>query len=399
MRRWFSFALFLSIVLAVFGGLHYYLYSRIASWVDGGIPLATAFAVFAVLPVGSRITERFSRSQYVPVWWLAACWMGVAFYLLVFLLAGHFVEAAVAAAGAWPGDHAKPWTVGVPVVLAAATSLAALYQGNRRPRVSEVEVTLDGLGPAAEGATIVHISDVHVGSLVGEGKVRALVDQLRALEPDIVVITGDLVDERPEKLAACGRHLAELRGKLGTYAVTGNHEFYSGVAESVAWMKRAGIRVLSNEVVEPVEGLLIAGFHDPTGVGWGDARFRSTREDIEAVLQGREGGKATVVLYHQPVRVGMFERAGVDLLLCGHTHGGQLWPFRYLTALRYRHTQGMYREGNMQVYVCRGTATWGPPMRLPGPPEIVRFRLRRFHHGASTSTNTGTSDEDELHHS
>lgn len=378
MPRWLSFAVFLSTVLAVFGSLHYYLYSRLESWLQqGSWWLPAGFAVLAVSPVLARVSERQLRVLYPPLWWLAATWMGVGFYLLVFLSAGHLVETAMLVAGAWPGAHASVVTVGGGFALSIVFALVGLVVGARRPVVTEVDVLLANLPASADGTTVVQISDVHVGSLVDARKVRRLVDQINALEPDLVVVTGDLVDERPEGLGTCGELLARLEARAGVFAVSGNHEFYAGPEASVAWMQQAGIRVLDNEVVEPIEGLLLAGFHDPTGVGWGNPRFRATPSEIAGVLANRETGKPTVALYHQPVLVDVFADAGIDLLLCGHTHGGQLWPFRHLTALRYRYTQGLYEQGGMRVYVCRGTGTWGPPMRVPHPAEVVRFRLRR----------------------
>lgn len=378
MRRWLSFAMFLSVVLTVFGSLHYYLYSRLDTWIHpGGWLLPLAMGALAVSPVAARLSERVSRFVYVPLWWLAATWMGVAFYLLVFLSSGHLVETAIHVAGAWPVGGTSRFTVGGGVLLTAVASIVGLVFGERQPCVTELDVALPGLPEEAEGLTVVQISDVHVGALVGERKVRRLVEQINAMSPDLVLITGDLVDERPDKLRACGKVLAGLKARAGVFSITGNHEFYSGPGAAIAWMKRAGIRVLDNEVVEPVPGLQLAGFHDPTGIEWDDRRFRATPTDIEETLARRDEGKPTIALYHQPLLVDRFARAGVNLLLCGHTHGGQLWPFRHLTALRYRYTQGLYEESGMRMYVCRGTGTWGPPMRLPQPAEIVRIRLRR----------------------
>ena len=381
MPRWTTFLVFISVVLLVFGGLHAYLFVRIDAWLGwtgfAGGALKATMASLAVLPVASRVLERKGPGIYRIAWWIASVWMGLAFYLLLFLLAGQAIESAVQVAGAWPGTQALRYTVGIPVVLALAVGGHGVWSAHRGARVTEREVQLRDLPPEADGMTIAQISDVHMGSIVGPHRVAAIVARLQGLAADAVVITGDLVDERPSRLTACVRAFAPLRPSLGIFAVTGNHEFYAGVDASVELMTNAGFRVLENEAVELRPGIVLAGFHDPTGIQWGDARWRSTPKDFDRVLGDRADGRTRIVLYHQPTFADHFERLGVDLMLCGHTHGGQLWPFRHLVTLRYRYVDGLYEVGAMLLNVCRGTATWGPPMRVGAPAEIVHFTLRR----------------------
>jgi len=381
MSRVGSMVIFICVVLLVFGGLHTYLYVRIETWLGwsgaAGGALKVAMGSLAVLPVASRVLQRGGPGLRALLWWLASVWLGLAFYLLLFLLAGQLVESALQVAGAWPGMQALRFTVGLPVAAAVSVVAFGVWSARSGPVITRREVYLRDLPPAADGLALAQISDVHMGSLVGPRHVALIVDRLRSLSPDAVVITGDLIDEDPSSLGEAIAQFAPLRPPLGIFAVTGNHEFYAGASESVDLMSGAGFRVLENDAVELVPGVVLAGFHDPTGIRWGASRWRSTPQDFARVLGDRADGRTRLVLYHQPTLLEQFENLGVDLVLSGHTHGGQLWPFRYLVRLRYPHVDGLYRVGALQLNVCRGTATWGPPMRVGAPAEIVVLTLRR----------------------
>jgi len=160
---------------------------------------------------------------------------------------------------------------------------------------------------------------------------------------------------------------------LGVYAVTGNHEFYAGVEQSSAFMESAGIQVLRNRIVTVADSLQIIGIDDPSG-------FRQMGEeepDIERVFMNYHENLPSILLIHQPVGFEQFAGKGIDLVLSGHTHGGQLWPINYIIKLFYSHPTGLFHIGESTLYVSRGAGTWGPPMRFKAPAEIVLVRLVR----------------------
>lgn len=196
-----------------------------------------------------------------------------------------------------------------------------------------------------------------------------------ALEPDVIAITGDLVDGTVEDLREHVAPLAGLRAKHGVYFVTGNHEYYSGVDAWIAELSRIGVRVLRNERVEIRVGddaIDLAGVDD-----FSARRVPGHGPDLKRALEGRDPARELILLAHQPRAIEEASRLGVGLQLSGHTHGGQIWPWTYLVYLQQPYVSGLHRHGDAQVYVSRGTGYWGPPMRLGADAEITKLTLVR----------------------
>lgn len=195
---------------------------------------------------------------------------------------------------------------------------------------------------------------------------------MNALEPDLIAITGDLVDGTVAQLQEQTAPFKGLRAKDGVFFVTGNHEYYTGdVDEWLSWLSAAGIRPLRNERVVIRDGFELAGTDDRTARGPGHG------EDIPNALRGRDPRKPLILMAHQPKSFFQAAELGADLQLSGHTHGGQIYPFTYLVALFQPYVAGLYQRGDSQIYVSRGTGTWGPPMRLGAPAEITEIELWR----------------------
>ncbi len=269
--------------------------------------------------------------------------------------------------------RASAWTV---IVLALAGTLAGFYNARRRARVVDVDVPIAGLPQDLDGFTIVQISDIHVGPTIKRRYVQAIVDAVNEQLPDMIAITGDVVDGSVEQLADQSRPLGELRAPFGVYLVTGNHEYYSGAAPWIAEFRRLGLRVLLNEhaVIHP-SGLpvVVAGVTDYSAGAY-DPHQRS---NPSAALAGAPADAAVrILLAHQPRSAPAAEPAGYTLQLSGHTHGGQFFPWGFFVRFQQPFTAGLHRLGKMWVYTSRGTGYWGPPKRLWAPSEITRLRLR-----------------------
>jgi hypothetical protein len=241
--------------------------------------------------------------------------------------------------------------------------------------VKEVLVKLHRLHRALDRTTIVQLSDVHVGPTIGRNFVQRIVDQVNALNPDVVAITGDLVDGSVHSLRDHVAPLAKLRAKHGVYFVTGNHEYYSGAESWCRELERLGIRVLRNERVTIGEG---SDSYDLAGIDDYQAhRFgRGHGADLPRAVEGRDPNRELVLLAHQPRAAFEAVEHGVGLQLSGHTHGGQIWPWNYLVKLQQPVVSGLERIGQTWVYVSNGTGYWGPPMRLRAPAEVTRVVLR-----------------------
>jgi len=275
--------------------------------------------------------------------------------------------------------HAVVANVGPSVVFWGA--LAALGLGAlaalRGPHVCQVDIPIDALEPDLDGLRIVQISDLHVGPMIGEAYVRRVVRMSNRLAPDLVALTGDIVDGSVARLAAGVAPLAELTSRFGAYLVLGNHDYYSGAGPWTTQFESLGLQVLRNEHRTIVRGqarLIVGGVVDPA-VRLIDPR-QSPRPDLASAPTA---GKAfRLLLAHNPKLASLGEQAGFDLQLSGHTHAGQFFPWTLAVRLVHApHVAGLSRSGRMWVYVSAGTGSWGPPVRLGTRPELTLVRLVR----------------------
>lgn len=362
----------LSVLLAM---LHGYVGVRLlgpfpaAAQLAGAALLAT---VFWLLPKGF-----WFRSD--KPWRIWAPWLMTGFFswLLVLTLVRDLALLAIAIA-AGPQVHDAWIRASAVAVMAATPVITAIGYAMARATapVVDVDVPIDDLPSALDGFTIAQISDIHVGPTIKRAFVDAIVDRVNALRPDMVAITGDLVDGSVGELSAETAPLARLASRHGTYIVTGNHEYYSGARAWIAELRRLGARVLLNEhVVLDHDGspVTVAGVTDYSAHHFDPAH----RSDAQAALHGAPAGSPKLLLAHQPRSAAGAERAGADLQLSGHTHGGQFWPWNFFVRLQQPFTAGLHRLGRMWVYTNRGTGYWGPPMRFGIPSEITRIRLVR----------------------
>ena len=268
---------------------------------------------------------------------------------------------------------------GVTALLAVGMALFVTLVGfagaRRRARVVSVDVPLANLPPALQGFTIAQISDVHVGSQIKRNYVEAIVDGVNGLNPDLIAVTGDLVDGSVRDLAGHIAPLGRLKARYGTFLVTGNHEYYSGARAWIEEFRRLGLNVLLNEhVVVRHKGasLVVAGVTDYSAHHFNPAQ----RSDPTAALWGAPADAAArILLAHQPRSATAAATAGFDLQLSGHTHGGQFWPWNLFVRFQQPFTAGLHRLKHLWVYISRGTGYWGPPNRFGAPSEITFLRL------------------------
>ncbi|MDB6058545.1 MAG: hypothetical protein JWO95_2389 [Verrucomicrobiales bacterium] len=315
----------------------------------------------------ARILDSKGLQRFVwPLEYLAANWVGVAFVLFWCLLVGDVVTLG--------GNLFPQATTSIrsgAVVTAMCLCAIALVQGFRPPTLTDYEIALPGLPRELDGKVLVQLSDLHLGNILGKQWLQKLIARVNAMSPDIVVITGDLVDGNVGRVEPLRETLKQLRAPLGVWAVSGNHEFYAGLARSIALFENAGFTALRDASKQAARGLNIAGVDDLTS----RAPFTDADHPINHALANRASG-ATILLSHSPLDAEKAAAAGVGLMLSGHTHNGQIWPFKYLVRSRYRLLSGRYDVNGLTAIVSRGTGTWGPRMRLWVPGEIVRIKLR-----------------------
>ncbi|MBC7858012.1 MAG: metallophosphoesterase, partial [Burkholderiaceae bacterium] len=241
--------------------------------------------------------------------------------------------------------------------------------------VNDVPVTLPNLGPDLDGFTIVQITDVHIGNTVGRDFIEDLVARVNALQPDLIAVTGDLVDGTVADLRDRAAPLANLRAPHGVYFVTGNHEYYSGVDAWLAELTRLGMTPLRNTHVTITRGT--SSFHLAGVDDHGADMYPGHGADYAAALATRTPHLPTILLAHQPRQIHAASSHAPDLQLSGHTHGGQIWPWHYIVSLQQGGLlAGRYTIGATQLHVSRGAGYWGPPVRVGAPPELTRVILR-----------------------
>jgi predicted MPP superfamily phosphohydrolase len=379
--------IFLSIFGLILFSSHFYMFERISYYLQmqGGSRVFVALllgGLACLTLIGLPASRMLSRSTATILAWVIYPWMGIALLMFVTLLATDIVWLVLQLI---PTNHLpEPRALLKQCFGILALSITAflggfaLWKGLKSVPVKSLSVILNRLPSSLDGFRIVQITDIHIGPMINGNWLQRVVDKVNALKPDLIVITGDLVDGSVEELRNHVAPLASLRAKQGTFFITGNHEYYSGVDEWCDHITSLGIRVLRNERVSIPAGSEDASF-DLAGVDdWASGHFSGEGPDLSKALAGRNQDKLLILLAHQPAAINEAAQLGVDLQLSGHTHGGQIWPFTYLVYLQQPYLKGLYRHGDTatQIYVSPGTGFWGPPMRFGTSAEITHIMLR-----------------------
>lgn len=346
----------------------------------GRVGLAVPFFLVWIVPAYWWSTDREDEGAFEQLVHLASylsmAWVSFA---LVLTLARDVLLLVTMWPPALAGVNSLLDRAGMPLVVvgsfvALAVGALAAFRG---PQVKHVDVAIEGLHEDLDGFRIAQISDLHVGRGFGARYVRRVVELTKALSPDLIALTGDMVDGPVERLAADVEPLRELAREGRAFFVIGNHDVYSGASQWIAHFRSMGMRVLLNAHEMVSKGgarVLVGGVLDPAiRMAQPDA---GPRPDLAA--KGAQPAAFRLLLAHNPKIAPLGERAGFDLQLSGHTHAGQFFPWTLAVQLVHApHVAGLSREGRMWVYVSAGTGSWGPPVRLGTTLELTLLRLVR----------------------
>lgn len=374
-------SLFLITFFFIYGSVHLYILLRARyafSMGSAALAAASLLMLFMVAaPVFVRIAERAGHGTLARIiGYVGYTWMGLLFlmfsaslvvdlYRIVHLLAGKAAGRTLSAGAISPRAAFY-----LPLILSLAIAFYGYFEG-KNIRVERLTVRSSKIPPEIGTVRVAQISDLHLGLIEREKRLKEVMKIVKRIEPDLFVATGDLVDGQMYDLGELVDLFNDFEPRFGKYAVTGNHEFYAGLSQALDFTRKAGFTVLRGEAHTNPGVIHIVGVDDPAGNYYKDNIGPTERE----ILTGLPEGRFTILLKHRPVLDP--ESAGLfDLQLSGHTHRGQIFPFRYLSRLYYPKDSGLYNseEGSL-LYVSRGTGTWGPPIRFLAPPEITVIDL------------------------
>ena len=361
---------FLSVAFSIYGAMHIYALSKVWQAFPHSLCLGIALTLGGiVMTLSPLILWQLSRQNWhgatVVTSWVVYIWMGFLFLFcctaLVFDL-GHLLSTLLGFK--WPLSE----TMGLLII--ALLSLALLGHGfisAKKIQVEEIKITTPKL--ASGRVTIAQISDLHLSVMLGDEFLQRVIAKLNEIKPDIVVATGDVVDGQGDDFNKLAKRFLTLQPPKGAFAVTGNHEYFAGLENSLRFLRNAGFTVLRGEAAT-VGGIVLVGIDDSTaGAALGQEAKLDTKQSLAAVTNN----DFVVLLKHQPV---VDTETPFDLQLSGHIHGGQIFPFGIVPWLTYRVHTGLTQlaDGRL-LYVSRGTGTWGPPIRLFAAPEITLFTI------------------------
>jgi len=379
---------FLFVALGIYGLTNFYILRRGWQALAGYPSPRTAFlAVFGLLilayPLG-RVMNGASRGVVSDVLIRSGSfYMALMLHLFLLLVVADLFRLANAFLKFFPKDFAadthKTGLIAFIAVMGIGLGVVAGgYVNALHLRLRTIEIDIDK--PAGAGFRTLNIamaSDIHLGTVMGSRRLEKIVGRMNALEPDIVLLPGDIVDEsvsraEEEKMISC---LRSIKAPMGIFSVPGNHEVYGGLEKNLEYLRRGGVRVLQDESVLVGGAFVLAGRKDPTVI-----QSKERRMPIREILEktGADPKLPTILLDHQPVRLIEAEEAGIDLQLSGHTHAGQLFPLNLINKKIWEKYWGYLRKEKTQYYISCGVGTWGPPVRTGSIPEIVRIKVS-FH--------------------
>lgn len=381
--RTINFIIFISVVMAVHISVNLYIgvrgWQALHDWPHARVLYAPAFVFLAVSFFAGRILERFliCRTSDILIW-IGSFWFGMMLYLFLGALLCDLARLINHFAGFIPAGtpaYARARTVAAASVVGLTLVLMMYgWWNSLNPRIRTLVVEAPKACAGREAIDIALVSDIHLGTIIKNSRLQTMVDMVNVIQPDIVLLAGDIVDEDLKPVIAnnLGELLRTIRSRLGTYAVTGNHEYIGGVEEACRYLEAHGVRMLRDQAVIVDGCLCLAGREDASIAQFSGRR----RKPVDEILKGVDRTLPIILMDHQPIRLEEAKRAGVDLVVSGHTHHGQLWPGSIVTSLIFRVSYGFMRDGESAYYVSCGFGTWGPPVRIGTRPEVVHLQIR-----------------------
>lgn len=370
--------------LVVFGSVNLYVVLRGWEWVRALSPAPAlgwlywplCLLLVSAFPFSRLAAARLPRGVTKALVIAGAYWLSILQYavlLLILLDVGRLLNRWFGVVPPTLALDAVRWLGGGVALALVGLVLYGIWRA-RTPIVTRYEVSIPKSGGKHAALHVVLVSDTHLGQINGTRRLRPLVEMVNGLEPDLILLAGDLLDDDFEPFVAedMPTLLRALKARIGVYGVVGNHDYLTGhSAEYRQHVERAGIHLLVDERALVDESFYVIGRDDISGRAHG-----VVRKPLAELLRGVNTSRPLILMDHQPYRLEEAEQLGVDLQVSGHTHRGQMFPYQYITRRIFELDWGYLRKGGLHVVVSSGFGTWGPPLRIGNKPEVVSIRVQ-----------------------
>ncbi|MGB2867809.1 MAG: metallophosphoesterase [Bacteroidota bacterium] len=383
-KRTLQFFLFFSIALTLYGLLNAYIFIRgleVISPFPHLRPVYFFLYTFLSLSfVAGRFLERLTLSWLSSTLvWIGSFWLAGFVYFYVIALFIDLLRLLNHIIPFFPAFVARDLTqtklVTGGVVVALVVLVVVLGHLNTlKPRIKLINLEIPKNSRTLKSLNLAVASDIHLGTIISKSRLEHIVSELNALDPDLVLLPGDVVDEDlgPVIRRNLGEILRTIKSKYGVFAITGNHEYIGGVEEACKYLGEHGITVLRDDVVTVGDSVVVVGREDRS-----IRQFTGkARKPLNELMAAVDKSLPILLMDHQPFKLDEAVHNGVDLQLSGHTHHGQLWPFNFISKKIFELSWGYKRKGNTHFYVSCGVGTWGPPVRTGNRPEIINLKIR-----------------------
>jgi predicted MPP superfamily phosphohydrolase len=364
--------------------LNFYIFLRGYQALDYATKYKIIYTVIFWFLASSYLISRFLEKTHLDflhdaLYWIGSFWFAIMFYAFLIVVLAEITRLINIPFHFLPINSSIAYQKLKYIVFLSSLSLMIIlifygFFNARTPRIKELNITINKKAGNIKELRIAMASDIHMGVLFGKKRMEKLTHDINNLNPDMVLFAGDILDEvqKPIFRDNTGEPLKNLKAPMGTYAITGNHEYIGGINRSVQYIESLGIKLIRDSVVKINDNFYLAGREDKD-----IDRFTSKkRKELKEILAGIDPEVPLILMDHQPFNLKQAVDWGVDLQLSGHTHHGQFWPLNWVTNKVYEQSWGYKKKGNTQIYVSNGYGFWGPPIRIGNRPEIVLVRIK-----------------------
>lgn len=370
--------IFFSVILFIYGLVNFYIFLK--GWQAlpvGGLRIyySLGFFLAALSFIAGRILERKVLSWFSEtLTWIGSFWLAWMLYAFLSFIIVDIIRLVNSFFNFVPYGQFHPMLIPGSVAVAAFLIVVAGHINARTPHIKSLKLNVDKKIAGMDKLNIIVVSDIHMGTIIGRSRIDKIVAMINALDADIVLLPGDVVDEdlTPVIKENLGESLRNIRSRMGVFSITGNHEFIGGAEAATRYLTEHGITVLRDQYLKVKDSFYVVGRDDRSAKSFSGKQ----RKTLDELIRGVDKNFPIILMDHQPFHLDEAESNGIDLQLSGHTHHGQLWPFNFITNKVFEVSWGYKKKGNTHFYVSSGVGTWGPPVRTGNRPEIVSIELK-----------------------